>query len=314
MHPGSSTARTGIPEYPEDTIGGFRPDTATSRPNTGQSSAFGSGWQFTGKQKGRRVAYNQAAPPDPSSPSTSPLTRLPHMEATLPPPLLAPSWPQPERPLVHRAQSCSSSNADIEVTPARPFTAPSRHTNVQNPASTFNLPSLSVVASHPQMPRRTSLTLPALREIPSSMEASGSSAESQHRVSWSFMSNRPFHSDPPTRGSRPGTGSSWTDRPRTSGGLSRPSTAGDPSMSRYDPRYASSESSYGFPLTPEAAAVTFPTSAPNYSRVLVGSLTATCRRLKDAEGVPGMFFFAHDLGVRTEGVFTLKFTLVNIAS
>lgn len=52
----------------------------------------------------------------------------------------------------------------------------------------------------------------------------------------------------------------------------------------------------------------------SYSRVLVGSLCATCLRLQDEDGQQGLFFFAHDLGVRTEGTFRLKFSLANIAS
>lgn len=52
----------------------------------------------------------------------------------------------------------------------------------------------------------------------------------------------------------------------------------------------------------------------NYSRVLVGSLCATCQRLQDENGDIGLFFFAHDLGVRTEGTFTLKFTLTDLTS
>lgn len=53
---------------------------------------------------------------------------------------------------------------------------------------------------------------------------------------------------------------------------------------------------------------------PNYSRVLVGSLCAACQRLQDEDGHTGLFFFAHDLGVRTEGTFTLKFTLTDLSS
>lgn len=53
---------------------------------------------------------------------------------------------------------------------------------------------------------------------------------------------------------------------------------------------------------------------PNYSRVLVGSLCAACQRLQDEDGRTGLFFFAHDLGVRTEGTFTLKFTLTDLSS
>lgn len=52
----------------------------------------------------------------------------------------------------------------------------------------------------------------------------------------------------------------------------------------------------------------------NYSRVLVGSLCATCQRLQDDKGQVGLFFFAHDLGVRTEGTFRLRFSLTDLTS
>lgn len=55
------------------------------------------------------------------------------------------------------------------------------------------------------------------------------------------------------------------------------------------------------------------TAGASYSRVLVGSLCATCLRLQDEHGEQGLFFFAHDLGIRTEGQFRLKFSLTNIA-
>ena len=50
------------------------------------------------------------------------------------------------------------------------------------------------------------------------------------------------------------------------------------------------------------------------SRVLVGSLASVCQRLMDEHDRPGLFFFAHDLAVRTEGTFRLRFSLTNIAS
>jgi hypothetical protein len=40
---------------------------------------------------------------------------------------------------------------------------------------------------------------------------------------------------------------------------------------------------------------------------------AGCQRLKGLDGQYGFFFFAHDLGIRTEGTFTLRFTLVDIS-
>lgn len=55
-------------------------------------------------------------------------------------------------------------------------------------------------------------------------------------------------------------------------------------------------------------------STSHYSRVLVGSMGAVCQRLKGLDGQPGMFFFAHDLGIRTEGTFSLRFSLVDIST
>lgn len=52
----------------------------------------------------------------------------------------------------------------------------------------------------------------------------------------------------------------------------------------------------------------------HYSRVLVGSLGAVCQRLKGLDGQTGLYFFTHDLGIRTEGTFSLRFTLVDLSS
>lgn len=68
-------------------------------------------------------------------------------------------------------------------------------------------------------------------------------------------------------------------------------------------------------LTPGMSSSTSTASSPSpHSRVLVGSLTSICQRLKDENDQLGLFFFAHDLGIRTEGVFSLKFSLVNLTS
>lgn len=56
------------------------------------------------------------------------------------------------------------------------------------------------------------------------------------------------------------------------------------------------------------------TPTSHYSRVLVGSMGAVCQRLKGLNGDYGLFFFAHDLGIRTEGTFSLRFTLVDITT
>lgn len=56
-----------------------------------------------------------------------------------------------------------------------------------------------------------------------------------------------------------------------------------------------------------------PGSAPTFSRVLVGADVCSCQKLLGEDGKLGMFFFAHDLGVRTEGTFRLRFSLSNLA-
>ncbi|WWC87753.1 uncharacterized protein L201_002645 [Kwoniella dendrophila CBS 6074] len=54
--------------------------------------------------------------------------------------------------------------------------------------------------------------------------------------------------------------------------------------------------------------------AAQYSRVLVGKVTAICHKLQDDEDKPGLYFFAADLGIRTEGTFTLRMMMTDIAS
>ncbi|WWC68756.1 uncharacterized protein I206_102690 [Kwoniella pini CBS 10737] len=54
--------------------------------------------------------------------------------------------------------------------------------------------------------------------------------------------------------------------------------------------------------------------AAQYSRVLVGKVTATCHKLQDEEDKPGLYFFVADLGTRTEGTFTLRMMMTDITS
>lgn len=101
---------------------------------------------------------------------------------------------------------------------------------------------------------------------------------------------------------------SW-DRPTTAGGH----VSFEPhSRDRADPRalYLSPARQPHHRLSNASSAV----APPNYSRVLVGSLCSVCQRLQDEDGKTGLFFFAHDLGIRTEGTFTLKFTLTDLSS
>jgi hypothetical protein len=49
-----------------------------------------------------------------------------------------------------------------------------------------------------------------------------------------------------------------------------------------------------------------------FTRNLIGSLTASAFRLKDDKDVPGIWFVLQDLSVRTEGTFRLKFSFLNL--
>ncbi|TXT04249.1 hypothetical protein VHUM_04247 [Vanrija humicola] len=109
--------------------------------------------------------------------------------------------------------------------------------------------------------------------------------------------------------SRPWSSAGETDRRQSSFyGHGRPSVTPQPSMPLTASPVGTSASLY-----PEAYAErATPTS--HYSRVLVGSMGAVCQRLKGLNGDYGLFFFAHDLGIRTEGTFSLRFTLVDITT
>ena len=47
-----------------------------------------------------------------------------------------------------------------------------------------------------------------------------------------------------------------------------------------------------------------------YTRNLIGALAQSASKLKGMDGQPGIFFIFHDLSVRTEGLFCLRFTFV----
>ncbi|KAF9556265.1 hypothetical protein EC968_008368 [Mortierella alpina] len=53
---------------------------------------------------------------------------------------------------------------------------------------------------------------------------------------------------------------------------------------------------------------------PKLTRILMGSLVVSPVLLNNAEGVPGWFFSFPDLSIRTEGVYTLKFSLMRFGS
>ncbi|KAI9632530.1 velvet factor [Dioszegia hungarica] len=104
----------------------------------------------------------------------------------------------------------------------------------------------------------------------------------------------------------------------------RPSTSGHPTSSRFRNTPASRSTS-GLVPAPLATSLpeeesedeedsSTPTGGGNFSRVLVGSVCAICQRLTDENGNEGLFFFTHDLAVRTEGTFRLKFSLSDLSS
>lgn len=121
-------------------------------------------------------------------------------------------------------------------------------------------------------------------------------------------SDRPPSSsyDRPFGGYEKPTAYSW-DRPTTAGSH----VAFDMADKDPNPVYYSPQAPIHARLS---NASSFPVQQAHYSRVLVGSLCTACQRLQDDKGEMGLFFFAHDLGVRTEGIFSLKFTLTDLTS
>ncbi|KAI7865097.1 velvet factor [Spinellus fusiger] len=53
---------------------------------------------------------------------------------------------------------------------------------------------------------------------------------------------------------------------------------------------------------------------PKYTRVLMGSLVSSPSLLKNPEGEPGLYFAFPDLSIRTEGRYTLRFSLMKLVS
>ncbi|ORY81447.1 velvet factor, partial [Protomyces lactucae-debilis] len=73
---------------------------------------------------------------------------------------------------------------------------------------------------------------------------------------------------------------------------------------------------HGQPSSPEAGRTSPPAhrtaSTQKVTRVLMGSLVTNSIQLEDDQGVEGSFFIFPDLSVRTEGRYTLKFTLFSL--
>lgn len=70
-------------------------------------------------------------------------------------------------------------------------------------------------------------------------------------------------------------------------------------------------------FSPASSTLSLPPLAPppiagNYSRTLFGGLVTTAHRLTDLDGEPGIFFFGHEVSVRSEGIFRLRFCLMKV--
>ncbi|KKK17202.1 VeA-like protein [Aspergillus ochraceoroseus] len=90
-----------------------------------------------------------------------------------------------------------------------------------------------------------------------------------------------------------------------------PNPYGNPQAHYYPPYYAGS----GMPPTNMSPAQPV-ASGPGgmFTRNLIGSLSASAFRLTDPDNKIGVWFILQDLSVRTEGVFRLKMSFVNVGS
>ncbi|KAG8996627.1 hypothetical protein FRB90_012685 [Tulasnella sp. 427] len=86
---------------------------------------------------------------------------------------------------------------------------------------------------------------------------------------------------------------------------------------QFDPRSAP----YAMPNQPAPQVMQVPSSGArpkedksDYTRTLVGPLTANAARLLDDKKQPGIFFTFQDLSVRTEGTFRLRLRLMNVGA
>ena len=257
-------------------------------------------------------------------------------------------YPSPPRASLPRTMSYAERYPPEQPETARPSTAPlltlpipSVHHGSPLGASR-NLPFLPSINERREQsasrPRSFNITFPVAQDqhrfsrITIPIQASSSAQSTYPVTDWpvvrSARHSSSLGSAALSHDSRPQ--SAWSERPRTSGyaSTSRPTTSDEGSISGRGGRspqlepstpvheqnfYASSESSFGYPRTPDHSRPDFPTSPGKYSRVLVGSLYSVCQRLQDQHGQQGLFFFAHDLGVRTEGIFTLRFNLMSLA-
>ena len=215
--------------------------------------------------------------------------------------------------------------------------------------STFELPPLASITeraggNHPSHPVSSRFELPPLQErhrtsnATDTTRASWSTQISQAPTDYSFArqgsssstwntssfsteySHKDARSSVGWAARPPNDGVGNFDRPRTSGespmmgrSVHSPQAGSTSSSLRYEQAYhpASESMAYAHSREADQRQPTLSSSSANYSRVLVGSLCAHCWRLQDENGQTGLFFFTQDLGVRTEGTFVLKLSLIN---
>ena len=216
------------------------------------------------------------------------------------------STTSPSRPIFH-PQNLPSSSSSSTSRPTTSYSRPSPSyltvpAHLRPSSSTSRLQMPSQPFSDPLSPSSsfTDHTEMAVRPT------SSSSMADRPRTATSAMSG--FSGRPSTSGARPSTGSSYPLP--TTPTLPQPSPPTYPST--HSSPYVESFQEYGDPSRLQIGTAT--TAEANYSRVLVGALGCVCQRLLDEDGQPGLFFFAHDLGVRTEGTFRLRFRLTSLTT
>ncbi|KAK8861470.1 hypothetical protein IAR55_002290 [Kwoniella newhampshirensis] len=325
-----------------------RPSTGTSRPVSGSSAGISS---FSGGSwRPQPSSPNPSTSRLAELPTTS-AGRKAEQSATVSP--AHPSWPHSQPihpPQFHRMHSFSGRQPVHDPEPPRPSTAPSSQPlspprGSSSHRSSYTLPPLASIAE--ENPASSSrLTLPALQRQQQQRPSSSSSLWNRPRTSYStdlstapteYSFGRPISSSGSSwyastdQGAKDRPSSGWSDaRPWSSGIFShRPASSGEIGISPRSSHFGRMPEQYGMPYTsPLMRSEIYPTSsweaersryasgqaAAQYSRVLVGKVTAVCHKLQDEDGRPGLFFFAADLGIRTEGTFTLRMAMTDLVS
>ncbi|KAH8602637.1 velvet factor [Bisporella sp. PMI_857] len=92
---------------------------------------------------------------------------------------------------------------------------------------------------------------------------------------------------------------------------SMPAAVPPPGMSAYNPGQGYSRLPDQYPQQPRNSVSQSPPSGM-FTRNLIGSLSASAFRLTDQNDFIGIWFVLQDLSVRTEGIFRLRFSFVNV--